>query len=379
MAGDHTDWPRLAAPTLRDRKIVHAPTKIAGNRPITIGYDFSTVSWGEPEWAGSWAPPLLFERISSAETPLQKGAEQLRRISQVVPQGVRLVSLWDSEYGCAPFVKATHDIAADKLFRLRPNLCLWGQPPPYPGRGRPARHGPAFKLREPLTWGLPASKLELCDPELGRGCKVLVWRLLHFRQAADQPLVVVRIERLEAAHTARDPRRALAGLARGRTAPAGDLVGLVLAALRRGSLASVRQAGLALDAAAPGDPRAGRTLERLDAAAHRLLASWLARPLVNDVRWPWQKPQAAAHRTPGPGCVRAWQDFWRRLAHRPRGQNPAEKRRGGRPAKGACVSATSATKWSKRPTRSPKQPRKRWPIGCQRASTLTRPRRVNRG
>ncbi len=122
----------------------------------------------------------------------------------MVPQGVRLVSLWDSEYGCAPFVKATHDIAADKLFRLRPNLCLWGPPPPYPGRGRPARHGPAFKLREPLTWGLPASKLELCDPELGR-VQVLVWRLLHFRQAADQPLVVVRIERLEAAHTARDP------------------------------------------------------------------------------------------------------------------------------------------------------------------------------
>ena len=56
VAGDHTDWPRLAAPTLRDRKIVHAPTKITGNRPITIGYDFSTVSW-VPEFAGSWVPP----------------------------------------------------------------------------------------------------------------------------------------------------------------------------------------------------------------------------------------------------------------------------------------------------------------------------------
>jgi hypothetical protein len=44
----------------------------------------------------------------------------------------------------------------------------------------------------------------LCDANLGR-VQVLVWRLLHFRQAADQPLVVVRIERLEAAHTARDP------------------------------------------------------------------------------------------------------------------------------------------------------------------------------
>jgi len=98
LAGDHTAWPRLAAPTLRDRKIVHAPTKIAGNRPITIGADFSTVSW-VPELAGSWAPPPLFERISSAETPLQKGAEQLRSISKAVRISVKVwhqasLSVW---------------------------------------------------------------------------------------------------------------------------------------------------------------------------------------------------------------------------------------------------------------------------------------------
>jgi hypothetical protein len=125
LAGDHTAWPRLAAPTLRDRKIVHAPTKIVGNRPITIGYDFSTLSW-VPESTGSWALPLLFERISSTQTPHQRGAEQLRLITQIAQvQDLRIVSLWDSEYGCAPFVNATADIAADKLFRLRPNLCLW--------------------------------------------------------------------------------------------------------------------------------------------------------------------------------------------------------------------------------------------------------------
>ncbi len=35
--------------------------------------------------------------------------------------------------------------------------------------------------------------------------QVFVRRLLHFRQATDQPLVVVRIERLDAADTVRDP------------------------------------------------------------------------------------------------------------------------------------------------------------------------------
>jgi hypothetical protein len=261
VAGDHTAWPRLAAPTLRDRKIVHAPTKIAGNRPITIGADFSTVSW-VPESAGSWAPPLLFERISSAETPLQKGADQLRSISKAVQAlDVRLVSLWDSEYGCAPFVNTTYDIPADKLFRLRPNLCLWGPPPPYPGRGRPAVHGPAFKLREPLTWGQPASKLELLDPNLGR-VQVLVWRLLHFRKAGAHPLVVARIERLDAAHTARDPGVLWVGWQGAEPPPLATWWDWYLRRF------AVDQAGLALDAAPVGDPRAGRTLERSAAVAH---------------------------------------------------------------------------------------------------------------
>lgn len=296
VAGDHTDWPRLAAPTLRDRKIVHAPTKIAGNRPITIGYDFSTLSW-VPELAGSWAPPLLFERISSAETPLQKGAAQLRRLAAAVQlPGVRLVSLWDSEYGCARFVKATHDIAADKLFRLRPNRCLWGPPPPYPGRGRPAVHGPAFKLGEPLTWGLPASKLELCDPELGR-VQVLVWRLLHFRQAADQPLVVVRIERLEAAHTARDPGVLWLGWHGAEPPPLATWWDWYLRRFAVDHWHRFAKQDLHWTLPHLATPeQAERWSDLMPLLTWQL---WLARPLVNDVRLPWQRPQAAGHRTPG--------------------------------------------------------------------------------
>jgi hypothetical protein len=37
LAGDHTAWSRLSAPMLRDRTIEHHPTKVKGNKPITIG------------------------------------------------------------------------------------------------------------------------------------------------------------------------------------------------------------------------------------------------------------------------------------------------------------------------------------------------------
>jgi hypothetical protein len=45
--------------------------------------------------------------------------------------------LWDAEYGCASFVKLSADIAADKLFRLRSNRLLYGEPEAYTGIGRP--------------------------------------------------------------------------------------------------------------------------------------------------------------------------------------------------------------------------------------------------
>ena len=68
--------------------------------------------------------------------------------------------MWDSEYGCAPFVLKTADIAADKLMRVRSNLCLWSAPPPYSGIGRPRIHGAKFKLNDPQTWGEPVKDIE---------------------------------------------------------------------------------------------------------------------------------------------------------------------------------------------------------------------------
>jgi hypothetical protein len=45
----------------------------------------------------------------------------------------------------------TAGIAADLLLRLRPNMCLWGAPPAYSGKGRPKVHGDKFKLADSST------------------------------------------------------------------------------------------------------------------------------------------------------------------------------------------------------------------------------------
>ena len=90
---------------------------------MTVGYGYSTLVW-IPEAQGSWAVPLLHERITSWDSPISQAVQQLSSVSAHLPS--RALSLWDSEYGCAPFINQTAELPVDKLMRLRSNLCLWG-------------------------------------------------------------------------------------------------------------------------------------------------------------------------------------------------------------------------------------------------------------
>jgi hypothetical protein len=193
LAGDHTIWPRPEAVTLQERTIEHQATTVPGNRPIGLGQGYSTIAW-IPEESGSWALPLRHERITSWENPIEKGAWQLQQVCSML--SVRPISVWDSEYGCAPFVLKTANIAADKLIRLRSNLCLWGAPPPYSGRRRPRKHGLKFKLNDPQTWGEASEDIEVNDPQLGR-IRIRLWREKHFQSAAEHPMQLIQVEHLE--------------------------------------------------------------------------------------------------------------------------------------------------------------------------------------
>jgi hypothetical protein len=103
--------------------------------------------------------------------------------------------LWDSEYGCAPFINQTAELPVDKLMRLRSNLCLWGTPAAYGGRGRPKVHGDKFKLNDPTTWRNPAQKIEVNNPDFGQ-LLVRVWHNYHFRLSPSHPMSVLLVERL---------------------------------------------------------------------------------------------------------------------------------------------------------------------------------------
>ena len=292
LAGDHTAWSRPKAYTLRDRTVEHHPTAVPGNRPITLGHGYSTLVW-VPEPQGSWALPLLHERIASHDTALGRASQQLRQVCALLTQ--RPVALYDSEYGCAPFVEATADIEADTCLRLRPNLCLYGEPV-YQGRGRRSVHGAKFKLNDATTWDNPLTSHEMDDPQLGR-LRVRVWRDKHFRKAPKQRLWLFYVERLYARGPRRDPNGLWLAW-HGQDPPA--LLDTWRLYLRRFAVDHwYRFAKQRLHWTLPKLSTPERSACWSDLMALVTWQLWLARPIVTDQALPWQKAQP----TPTPGRV----------------------------------------------------------------------------
>lgn len=201
LAGDHTAWERLWAATLSGRSYQHQPTAIRGRRPVTVGHGYSTLSI-IPEPNSSWALPVIHERITN-QKPIEAGARQLKQVCQHLE--TRPLSLWDSEYGCGVFLLETADVKADKLIRLRSNLCLEGPTKPHTGRGRIPKHGIEFKFKDPSTWWQPDQLLECIDPEFGP-LTVRVWQGLRFSKALDCHMTVAQVERHQASGSRRKPR-----------------------------------------------------------------------------------------------------------------------------------------------------------------------------
>jgi len=294
LAGDHTAWPRPTAYTLRDRTVEHQPNPVPGGPPITLGHGYSSMVW-VPEKQGSWALPLRHERIASQETPLGKASEQLRCVQSLL--SVRSISLWDAEYGCAPFLLATADIPADKVIRLRPNLRLFAPPPAYKGRGRYPLHGAKFKFKDPTTWGEAATDVERPDPVLGT-VRIRIWNNLHFQKAPNCPFRVACVERLESKGSRRLPK--LIWLAWIGDNPPDDITWWQFYLRRYAVDHWYRFAKQRLHWILPmfSTPEQGERWS--DLMPFITWELWLARPLGVDKPLPWQKIQPEM--TPGRVC-----------------------------------------------------------------------------
>ena len=284
LAGDHTPWRRSDAKRLPERTYEHQANGDGFGRAVTVGQGYSTLAWLPPD-ANSWALPLRHERITSWESPISKAVWQLQQVCGELP--TRPLSLWDSEYGCASFVLKSAHIAADKLMRLRSNRNLWGPPPRYSGHGRPRIHGAKFKLNDATTWWAADEDIEVSHSSLGR-LRVRCWHQLHFRKAAQHPMNLIQLQRLDATGQATSTRPFWLAWV-GQTMP--PLEQLWRYYLNRFALEHwyrfIKQR-LHWNLPHLGSPKAAERWSDLMPLMSWQL--WLARHLVRDAPLPWQKP-----------------------------------------------------------------------------------------
>ena len=168
LAVDVSPHPRLYSETLADRGCVYQPTVIKGNRPITLGHQYSTVvslpERGTDEPA--WVIPLSTSRVKSSADKELVGAEQIAALlaDEVMPfHGELCVSVQDSSYSKPAYLHQQgqqRDLVS--VTRVRSNRVFYRQyvsPPEAPTeRGHPRWYGERFALREAETWGAPAEQ-----------------------------------------------------------------------------------------------------------------------------------------------------------------------------------------------------------------------------
>lgn len=158
---DVTAQPRRYAQTLADRGLVYEATVMQGNKPVTIGHQYSTVALGleaEAKVSPSWVLPLLTRRVATSEDKELVGAEQVAALLQdpQLPFGRDLcVEVGDTSYS-KPAYLYSHRQHANlvTVARVRSNRTFYRQPatPAGAGAGHPTWYGEAFSLSDPATW-----------------------------------------------------------------------------------------------------------------------------------------------------------------------------------------------------------------------------------
>lgn len=200
---DASSIARPEADTSRDRTPIYVPNLPHSSKPVTLGWQFSTVVI-LPEQASSWTYVLDSQRIESSQTAAQVAAQQLAALLPLLPWRVTLVA--DRFYGSLVFLRLVAALACDKLLRLKANRVFYRAAPARTGKpGAPRKHGARFKCNDASTHGSPDAVWEGKD-EHGDKVEVACWHTLHFRQGCDIEVSVMRVIRHGATERKRDPK-----------------------------------------------------------------------------------------------------------------------------------------------------------------------------
>jgi hypothetical protein len=292
---DGSPWPRPRSRVLDDRQYVYQASSDVNGGTVTVGYPYSLLEWcAEPH--SSWSLSVDARRIPSTQTAQEVGAEQIRALANARSTYLRALDIIvaDGKYGNAGFLRSVKGLRCAILARLRSDRVLFGPPPPpVPHqKGRPRIHGQRFAFKEPETWGEPAEVCELEDEHWGK-VRLERWTQLHEKKGADVPYDVIRAS----VHLEREkPPAALwlawlapAQLPEGMTLTVEDIWRAYISRWPVEASIHFRKQTLGWTLPRFQSKEVGDRWTELTALACWII--YLARPIVTDQPYPWQKTQ----------------------------------------------------------------------------------------
>jgi len=168
---DVTPQARRFAATLEDRGFVYQPNTLKGNKPVTIGHQYSSVVLlpeKETERASPWVVPLSNQRVKSWEDKEKVGGEQMASLlaDERLPfQDELCVEVGDTSYSKPAYLAANRQFSnLVTIVRVRSNRTFYSQPVENEASerehsGHPTWFGQAFRLSDPETWPEPDETL----------------------------------------------------------------------------------------------------------------------------------------------------------------------------------------------------------------------------
>lgn len=182
-AVDISVWARCGAETSPQRGYYYHPSRHSAGQPIVAGWAYQWVA--QLSFArDSWTAPVEVHRLVPGQDVNTLAAEQIRRLLIQAPlsPGIPLF-VFDAGYDpiqLALDLGRLNDQSVALLVRLRRNRCFYLDPDPAlaAATGRPRRHGHKFACRDAATWPEPSDEYVTEDLQYGQ-VRVRAWSGLH--------------------------------------------------------------------------------------------------------------------------------------------------------------------------------------------------------
>lgn len=156
FAIDCTANARIYAEKVRDRTVVHAPNHVPGQKPITVGHEYSVLIHlpdNPIDRELHWVAPLSVRRVESHESGPQVGLAQLEEIThETVFKNHFCVNVSDAAYSTRRWIIGVSQWPnVVNIARMRGNRKVYRVPPlgSTKKRGRPLLYGEEILLSDP--------------------------------------------------------------------------------------------------------------------------------------------------------------------------------------------------------------------------------------